>query len=800
MDGTPGFLAGGGAMGEIIRAHPWEKTPLGDPAQWPQGLRTAVRILLTTQHPVFIFWGAEHTCLYNDAYSRSLGAEKHPSILGAPGRQSWEEIWTIIGPQIEQVMRGEGATWHENQLVPIIRHGALQDVYWTYSYSPIDEPDSPHGVGGVLVICTETTGQVLAQKRLSEERERFVQLFDQAPTFLAVLEGPEHVFTFANPAYLRLVGGREVVGRTVAEALPEAVAQGYLARLDEVYRTGVSFSATGAVFTFQSPGSESLARRHVDFVYQPMTSQEGAVTGILVQGVDVTPRAESEAALARSRSRLEYASRISGVGFWYSDLPFHKLDWDERVKDHFFLPPAADATIEDFYARLHEEDRGRVREAIETSLRDRVPYDVVFRTVDPQSGATKWIHALGGADFAADGTPTRFDGVNVDVTAQKSNEQRLTTLNRLLREQDRRKDEFIATLSHELRNPLAPIRAAARILVSPAISAVQREQAQATIERQVVQMSLLLDDLLDIARITHGKLQLRREKVLLADMVGAAVEALRPQLVVRQQQLVVEMPREPVQLDADPLRLTQILTNLMTNASRYSEPGSRIEVTGRAEDAMLLLSVRDHGIGIAPESIDSIFEMFSQIDVREVRAAGGLGIGLALVKGLVELHGGNVQARSAGLGKGSEFIVRLPIDPAPTARREATGAGAATEPRHRIVLADDNRDAADSLAVLLELAGHEVRVAYCGRAALALAEEFRPDTVVLDIGMPDLTGYEVAAELRLRPWAEDVRLIALTGWGQESDRLRASKAGFDLLLVKPVDPDRLEATIRGLSG
>lgn len=800
VDGKPGFLAGGGVMGELIRDHPWAGTPLGDPAHWPQALRTVVRAMLTTQHPVFIFWGPEHICLYNDAYSRSLGAEKHPSILGAAGRQSWQEIWPIIGPQIEQVMRGEGATWHENQLVPIIRHGELQDVYWTYSYSPIDEPDSPHGVGGVLVICTETTGQVLAQKRLMEERERFVQLFDQAPTFLAVLEGPRHVFTFANPAYLRLVGGREVIGRTVAEALPEAVAQGYVAQLDEVFRTGESFSAIGATFTFMPPDGKSLTRRHVDFVYQPMTSREGVVTGILVQGVDVTARAESEAALARSRSRLEYASRVSGVGFWYCDLPFDRLDWDERVKDHFFLPPSADVTIEDFYTRLHEEDRNAARVAIEKSILERAPYDIIYRTVDPDSGAIKWIRALGGADFAPDGTPTRFDGVTVDVTAQKANEQRLSTLNQLLQEQDRRKDEFIATLSHELRNPLAPIRAAARILVSPGLSGGQRQQAQETIERQVVQMSLLLDDLLDIARITHGKLQLRREKVLLAGVVGAAIEALRPQLDVRQQVLVVEMPGEPVQLHADPLRLAQILTNLMTNASRYSEPGSRIEVTGRIEQHTLLLSVRDYGIGIAPESIASIFEMFSQIDAIEVRAAGGLGIGLALVKGLVGLHGGSIEAHSAGLGQGSEFIVRLPVDMSGPGALEAAGSPAATEMRHRIVLADDNQDAADSLAVLLELAGHEVRVAYRGGDALAVAEDFRPDTVVLDIGMPDLTGYEVATELRQRPWAEKVRLIALTGWGQESDRLRASKAGFDLLLVKPVDPDRLDATIRGLPG
>ena len=208
MTSEPGcnleFLTGGGAMGEHIRVYPWAHTPLGEPQFWPQGLRTAVRVLLTTQHPMFIFWGHEHACLYNDAYSRSLGPEKHPAILGAPGRASWQEIWPIIGPQIEQVMRGEGATWHENQLVPIIRHGELQDVYWTYGYSPIDEPGFPHGVGGVLVVCTETTEQVLAKQRLSPNVSGLCNYSIRRRRFSPLLRGPEHVIELANPGYLKL--------------------------------------------------------------------------------------------------------------------------------------------------------------------------------------------------------------------------------------------------------------------------------------------------------------------------------------------------------------------------------------------------------------------------------------------------------------------------------------------------------------------------------------------------------------------------------------------------------------------
>lgn len=782
-------------MGERIRAYPWATSILGEPRHWPQGLRTAVRVMLTTEHPVFIFWGPQHICLYNDAYARSLGPEKHPAILGAPGRAYWEEIWPIIGPQIEQVMRGDGSTWHENQLVPTIRHGALRDVYWTYSYSPIDEPQSPHGVGGVLVLCNETTEQVLAGQRLAEERERFLQLFDQAPTFLAVLEGPDHVFTLANPEYLKLVGHRAVVGRTVADALPEAVGQGYVALLDQVYRSGEPFSALGARYAMQPTPDAAAVERYVDFVYQPMTSREGAVTGILVQGVDVTARTTADRALAVSRSRLAYATRLSGVGFWYCDLPFDELDWDDRVREHFFVAPDARVTIDDFYARVHEQDREMTRQAITSSIETRTPYDMVYRTVDPATGAVKWIRALGGTDYAGDGTPTRFDGVTVDVTAQKLDEERLSTLNRLLREQDRRKDEFIATLSHELRNPLAPIRAAARVIASPRVPPAQLQQAQQVIERQVRQMALLLDDLFDIARITQGKLRLRKEPVVLSDVVDAAVEALRPTLEARHQHLAMRFPDGPVLLDADPLRVSQILINLLMNAARYSEADGHIALSGTVEGDTLSLSVSDEGIGIAPELISGVFEMFSQIDAGEGRSQGGLGIGLALVKGLAELHGGSVDARSAGLGQGSEFVVRLPLAPR-DADRPAAGTTVSPAPlRRRILVADDNRDAADSLSMLLALAGHDVRVAYLGFDAISLAREFQPDTALLDIGMPDITGYEVARGLRDEPWAARLQLIALTGRGQEEDRRRAMEAGFDHHLVKPVDLERLDALI-----
>ena len=790
------FLAGGGSMGERIRAFPWATTPLGEPQNWPQALRTTLRILLTTGHPTMIMWGPDLICFYNDAFSRSLGPEKHPGILGAPGRRAWEEVWPVVGSQIEQVLRGDGAVWFENVSVPIIRFGELQDVYWTYSYSPIDEPASPHGVGGVHVTCAETTEQVLAERKLTSERERFLQLFDQAPTFLALLRGPDHFVEMANPGYLALVSHRAVVGRTIADALPEAVTQGYVALLDEVYRTGKPYSAWGSKFVYQAAPGGPPEERYVDFVYQPMTDRDGAVVGILVQGVDVTSRAVSDRALALNRARLDYATRLSGVGFWYCDLPFDYLEWDERVKEHFFFPPTARITIEDFYARMHEADRAPTQNAIETSIRNRTPYDIVYRTVNPATGEVKWIRALGGTDYAPDGTPAHFDGVTVDVTAQKLDQQNLAQLNLQLREQDRRKDEFIATLSHELRNPLAPIRAAAKVIASAQAAPVQVRQAQLIVERQVNHMALLLDDLLDIARITQGKLQLKKETLSLIPVIDAAVEAVRPTLNGKNQQLELSLPSAAVLLDADHLRLSQILSNLLMNAVKYSDPGSHIVLKASVQEDTLALSVKDDGIGIAPESIAGIFEMFSQVDGVAGRSEGGLGIGLALVKGITELHGGRVEARSDGLGSGSEFIVYLPLTTqSATAASSVADAVQLAPARRRILVADDNRDAAESLAMLLELDGHEVRVAHHGQAALSLAQVFRPDTALLDIGMPDMNGYELAQALRQEPWAANLRLIALTGWGQDGDRRRALAAGFDHHLIKPVDPDKLSALI-----
>jgi signal transduction histidine kinase/CheY-like chemotaxis protein len=378
-------------------------------------------------------------------------------------------------------------------------------------------------------------------------------------------------------------------------------------------------------------------------------------------------------------------------------------------------------------------------------------------------------------------------------------EEQLRATEAALREADHRKDLFLATLAHELRNPLAPIRTAVQILGSPHLAAPKLQWVQSVIQRQARHMALLLDDLLDVARITQGKLILKPTRVNLTSIVDAAVETARPLLDDRKHELNVTLPADAPILDADPLRLSQVLSNLLTNSAKYTNPGGQIQLVCRIEPTAVRISVTDNGIGIPAEALPKIFEMFSQVDGLSGRSEGGLGIGLSLVKGLVELHGGTIEVRSDGPGRGSEFSVRVPLAAArsPQFIEAHSDAPPPMTVGRRILVADDNKDAADSLAMLLELAGHEVRVAHNGRAALALAQAFRPDTALLDIGMPDLSGYEVAQELRREPWGTGIHLIALTGWGQDSDRQRARTAGFNHHVTKPIDPTALEALMSG---
>jgi signal transduction histidine kinase/ActR/RegA family two-component response regulator len=529
-------------MGSLMRTHDWTTSALGPPARWPQSLRTVVRIMLNTGHPMYVFWGPQLCCLYNDAYSESIGPERHPGSLGRPAREVWEEIWDIIGPQIEQVMAGRGATWHVDHLVPITRHGRREEVYWTYSYSPIDDEDAPSGVGGVLVVCTETTAQVLTARRL----------------------------------------------------------------------------------------------------------------------------AQSEAEL---------------------------------------------------------------------------------------------------------------------------------------READRRKDEFLAMLAHELRNPLAPIRTGLELIRLAGDTPGAVERVRSTMERQVGHMVRLIDDLLDVSRITAGKIELQRVPSLLTDMVAAAVDANRAAFARKQIDLRVDLPHAPVVLDVDPTRFVQVMSNLLHNATKFTAAGGSVLLSAQVLDSSpapprLSVRVADSGDGISPELLPRVFDLFTQGE----RTSGepGLGIGLALVRQLVQMHGGEVVARSEGAGHGSEFEIRMPL--ADVADLAPTPPAAHTERLdRRVVIIDDNEDAANTMAMLIESLGGTASVAYGGEQGIREVVAHRADVVLLDIGMQPLDGYETCRRLR-QAVGPDVMIVALTGWGQLQDKKKAVAAGFNAHLTKPADPAKLRSLLMNRPG
>jgi PAS domain S-box-containing protein len=526
----------------------------------------------------------------------------------------------------------------------------------------------------------------------------------------------------------------------------------------------------------------SVGRAH--FTGQGAARRLTSVDGILA---DITDRKRTEERLRESEERSAFVRKSSGVGFWYCDLPFDVLEWDALVKAHFHLPPDARVTIDTFYERLHPDDREPTRRAIEQSIRDRAPYDVDYRTVDPATGAEKWVRAIGRTAYAADGKPFRFDGVTLDVTDRKRAEA-------ALQEADRRKDEFLATLAHELRNPLAPIRTGLHVLRLTANDPTTTAATRGMMERQLGHMVRLIDDLLDVSRISRNKMNLRRGRVLLQEAVSVAVETARPAIEAAGHEFAVAVPPEPVYLDADLTRLAQVFANLLTNSAKYTECGGRVWLTARRDGGTVEVTVGDTGIGIPAAALPIVFDMFSQVDRSIERATGGLGIGLALVKGLVEMHGGTVTAASDGPGRGSTFTVRLPAPPIPAGPvgAPATDGSPARGPGRRVLIADDNRDAAAAMADLLGLLGHEVRAAHDGVAAVEAAEAFRPDVILMDVGMPRLNGYEATRRIRERPWGRAVTVVALTGWGQDGDRRSSREAGCDGHLVKPVGLADLE--------
>ena len=505
---------------------------------------------------------------------------------------------------------------------------------------------------------------------------------------------------------------------------------------------------------------------------------------------------QAHGVMAASEERLRIALAAGRMGTWELDAARRLCYLDEVQCRLLGVHPLTQAIpLDALMALTYPEDDEGVRRAIDRALKTNVDgaqdYSYEFRIVRPSDHEVRWLSVSGRTVPVEGGYPRRI-GVTFDITDRKHDEQ-------ALQEADRRKNDFLATLAHELRNPLAPIRNAVELLRMKSQLPVDKRGPAEVIDRQTRALTRLVDDLLDISRITQNRLELRREPASLSAIVEAAIESSRPLIDAGGHSLEVTMPDEPIVLLADVTRLAQVISNLLNNAARYSDKKGHVHVDVQRDGVDAVVRIVDEGIGIPATMLHRVFEMFVQVDRAHERGRGGLGVGLALSKQLVEMHGGTITAHSPGPGLGSTFEVRIPIAAEVEASVRAIGAkDDLPTSRFRLLVVDDNRDSVDSLSTLLRLMGNDVQMAYDGVEAVHAAHTFRPDVVLLDVGLPLRNGYDVAKMIRSEPWGRNIVMIALTGWGQEQDRRKSREAGFDHHLVKPVDPRALMALVSEL--
>jgi PAS domain S-box-containing protein len=635
---------------------------------------------------------------------------------------------------------------------------------------------------GIIIALAEAVRRV--ERRASEHRERLRVTFISIGDAVITTDAQGRV-TLLNPVAEQMTGWRnaEALGQPlpvvfhIVNELSRQVAEDPVAK---VFATGNVIGLANHTVLIAKDGVE----RPIDDSAAPIRDRQGRLLGCVLVFRDVTQRRRLE---KEATERLRTVRLLASIVESSDDAIVSKsLDgiiqtWNVGAERIFGY--TREEAIGKHISLIIPRERIGEEDQIIARLRagERVDH---FETVRACKDGRKLHVSLTISPIKDDsGQVIGASKIARDITDRKRAEAALL-------EADRRKDEFLATLAHELRNPLAPILNSVAVLNAPEATDADQRDLRDVIERQVQHMSRLLDDLLDVNRITTGKFELRKKQVTLAAAMEAALETSRPLIEAGEHELTVSTPPQPIELDADLVRLAQVFGNLLNNAAKYTDRGGHIWFTAQRQDGDVLISVRDNGIGISAEALPRIFDMFSQASPALLRAQGGLGIGLSLVKGLVELHGGSITATSDGPGRGSTFTVRLPIarQAAPQPRKGITNGEAVGTARHRILIVDDLKDSADSLARLMRLRGQEAATAYDGEQAIHAAEALRPNVVLLDIGMPKMNGYDVCRHIRAQPWGQETLLVAVTGWGQEEDRRRTEAAGFDHHLVKPVDP------------
>lgn len=731
--------------------------------------------------------------LVNQAYERWFG---HPSqqFLNRPMEEVLgEEAWGNISQQVAEVLSGKPVAYEAE--IPY-QDGGTRWVTATY----IPDLGEDGTVRGFVAHVNDITARRQAEEELKYQRSLLQAITNNAQTSIFLIDEDGHVL-FTNPAAEEMTGysQAEMAGNVLHRFVhPTHHPDGRPYLIDECpVRIGVS----------QQPSLRNQEDLfvHRDGHFYPVrwnarsVLRDGQAAATVIEVWDITKEKRAEQELQEARRYLEtiietapnliVVTKPGGeiVLFNRACEVLTGYTWHEVVGQEgceLFVPSGD-----------REELQGHLADSSRSSLSS--PFESPLITKKGQRRLIEW--RFSRLQPRGEEGETLLLSTGIDVTERRHLEDTLRDQAERLAETDRRKDEFLATLAHELRNPLAPIRMGLELMrISPADRSTL-EETRDMMERQTKQLITLVDDLLDVSRVTRGRLELRKSRVLLAEIMQIAVESAQPAIEEARHTLSVDLPDQLIYLDADPNRLAQVVSNLLNNAAKYTPAGGRISVSASPQGREVVLSVKDNGIGIPVEMQRKIFDMFAQIDRPIEHGATGLGIGLTLVKSLVEMHGGRIEVASEGTHQGSEFKVWLPISSGISQQADPSDSAAeplAMQAPLRVLVVDDNKAAAEMLTLVIETLGHEVQTAFDGQHALDLAEEFLPDVVVMDIGMPKMNGYEAAQAMRQEPWGESITLIALTGWGQEDDKRRTKEAGFDHHLVKPAEPAELQRLLR----
>jgi PAS domain S-box-containing protein len=786
-------------------------------------------IIGMTLEGLIISWNAGATRIYGHKPSDAVG--QHITALIPPEFRDEEQRI------LDKVRRGERVDHFETTRAT--KDGRRVRV--SLAVSPVRDAT------GTVIAASETARDIELQKRAERATAQLAAIveFSEDAVVSKTLDG---IIQSWNRGAQRIFGytPEEMIGKPITTIIPPEL-HGEESMILERIRNGVP------VEHFDTTRIAKDGRRvPISLTVSPIRNAHGKVIGASKIARDVSLRKRAERELVESRRRLaaEAAALVrlseASTRLWQSRSLASGLDEVLRTvkeltgatKGNVQLVNAARNTLSivaydgfdaGFLAAFEHLSMDNSRAACGRALASGGPVaiedvlsDAAYVDYHDVARAAGYRAVVSVPLFGADGSklgaisvhfpsphrPTEAEMRRLQLYCRQASDfiQRIRLEHTLrqredaLREADSRKNEFLALLAHELRNPIAPIRYALAMMRKPGASAEQRTRAEDIIDRQATHMGRLLDDLLDVSRITRGSLELRKSVTTLDSAVATAVESAQPFIDAKRHALHIELPDHVVRIEADPARLAQIISNLLINAAKFTPEGGRIELEATNGDREVTVTVRDNGVGIGPELMPRLFTLLAQAQPALDRSENGLGVGLALVRGLVHLHGGTVEARSAGPGRGSQFIVRLPVGAAVAPEEKPHDATTPAESAGlRVLVVDDNRDAADSCAMLLELSGHRARTAYNGTQALQLGENLLPHVVLLDIGLPDLNGYEVARRIRATPWGAHLPLVAVTGWGKEEDRERAFAAGFDHHLTKPVAPEAVASLVTTLS-